>query len=76
MPLLLADTGEIIWGCECYWGRLDEETISLAEKFGIQEIARETLSDKFKQTRAYLSLRTKIESAFGRSNQESWDNSA
>jgi len=26
MPLILADSGDFIWGCECYWGKLDEET--------------------------------------------------
>ncbi len=64
MPLLLSDTGDIIWGCECYWGEVDRETVELAERFGLKNVALDLIEEatqKFKTSTVYRSLRKLLE---------------
>ena len=68
MPLLLSDTGDIIWGSECYWGEIDKVTVELAEKFGLKNIAIDLLEEVtrgFRASVAYKSLRSLIEKELG-----------
>ena len=65
-PLLVSETGEVIWGLQCYWGEVAFEETGLSERFGFGaaiEASFEELKSRFRQSALCGRIRGLLEHA-------------